>query len=429
MKRLNLKYFFVISIFILAGSSAAYSQEPLSLEKAVNIALENNTDIKRQKIILDASERAAKYSLNSLVPSVSVSAQDTFTGDLTQTQNDVAIAGNVSLNLKADIFSASKKAKIDFEIEKLNYEQLCSQVRTNVWNSYLEIIALQQEISFRTQSLKNTEDMYNENTEKFKKGFLSENEYLISKITFEKQKIELNAKTKELENLLISFFQFLGVQQSQNYYLSTDLFSLIQKADVYFEDNCKSKIMTLTNNKDLPSLTVLKLQKQSAEENLKAKKTEVWSPGLDLTYSGGPVFDERKFSNSVTVGASINLDPFLGCSKEKEEIRLAQDSVKDMELQIKNQEQLEINRVNTLLSDLESKKETADAFGLFISLAEKNNQLCLKSYSSGVLDFQSLKNASTELLEVQTEYIGVLTEILKTYAEIQEITGIKIKTE
>lgn len=411
MHKLPLNKSFFLLIFLGLGFSQLNAQDLLTLDEAINLVQENNSEIKRQKIILDASERAVKNSWNSFVPSLTLSATDTFNADKTQNQNEAAINGNVSLSLKADSFSASKKLKLDYEIEKQNYNQLCNQIEVSVWNSYLDIINLQQEIEHRNQILKNSESLVNENELKYKKGYLSETEYLSSKIVFEKQNMEIKNKNQELKNLYSDFKRLVGFDNDSQIFLSSDLESLLVKTNTIFESVSS------------PSVEILKLQKLAALENLKAKKIAVWSPVLDVAYSAGPTFDERKFNNTVTAGISFSLDSLLPCSIQKEEVRLAEDTLKDLEIQIQNQEKDFSSKFNNLKSELESKKQSIQSYKTFVEITQKNYQLCMKAYNSGRLDYQSLKNASTELLETQIEYTNCVVEIIKTYVSIKELIG------
>lgn len=425
MQKTAVKFLYLSAIFLLLPYLKITAQtQPVSLERAVSLALENNAELKRQAIILQASERAAKYSWNTAIPNVSVSAADTYSADKTQKLNEVSLSGNASLNIRADIFGSMNKSRIDHEVEKLNYSQLCAQIKSRVVNSYLEIISFQQEIAYRTEALKNTRALYEENADKYRKGFISENECLISKIACEKQKVELNGKKQELKTLVHEFCGLTGIQFTDEVVFSTSLDSIYGEVLRITGDSYADRINACIKNKTYPSAVLLNLQKEAAVAELKTKKIAVWSPSLDVSYTTGPLFDERKYTSTVTAGVNLSLDSFLGCSAARQEVRNAEDSVRDLEIQIQSREKETASRVGILLLELADKKETAEAYESFVKITKQNYQLCKKQYNSGMLDFQAVKTASTELLDSQIDYAGMIAGVVKTFMEIQETAGL-----
>ncbi|MCR5189659.1 MAG: TolC family protein, partial [Treponema sp.] len=95
-----MKKYFIILFLCMLPSAFAESIK-LDLQSALKLAYENNTNLKRQKITLDAAARNTKTSLNTLLPSINLSAGDTYVFPEEENANSINVEGNISLNLKS----------------------------------------------------------------------------------------------------------------------------------------------------------------------------------------------------------------------------------------------------------------------------------------------------------------------------------------
>ena len=91
-----------VTLFAQAASVVEpVESKSLSLDEALNLALENNISIKREEISLVAAERASKHSWNNLLPSISISANDEIEFPDT---NNFGVEGKIALSLSSDFF-------------------------------------------------------------------------------------------------------------------------------------------------------------------------------------------------------------------------------------------------------------------------------------------------------------------------------------
>ena len=116
--RKNLIILALLSLF----ASRAFA---LTLEDAVSKALENNISIKREKITLEAAERTSKHSWNTVLPSLSVSANDEIS--LPEKQNNFGVEGKAAISISSDFVASIKKAQADYEAARISYEEAVSE--------------------------------------------------------------------------------------------------------------------------------------------------------------------------------------------------------------------------------------------------------------------------------------------------------------
>ena len=70
---MKFKQFFCIFVILSLICSLGFSQE-ITIEKAVELAKENNPDLKKQKLTLEDAKRKSQNKWNKFLPSMSASA-------------------------------------------------------------------------------------------------------------------------------------------------------------------------------------------------------------------------------------------------------------------------------------------------------------------------------------------------------------------
>ena len=85
----------------------------INIEDAVSLALENNISLQRNKISLDALEKANKYSWNSVSPSLNVSGS--YNNALETQKQSMAISASVGIELSPSVYTSIQTAKLNYE--------------------------------------------------------------------------------------------------------------------------------------------------------------------------------------------------------------------------------------------------------------------------------------------------------------------------
>lgn len=437
------KRFSLFAVFVLFALNAfaqnnAKQNNPniksITLNEAVVLALKNNVSIKREEISLGAAKRASAHSWNSILPSISVSANDEIelpdlnkraNNAATGVQNNVGVEGRVALSMSSDFFASIKKAKLDYESACISFEQAVSEITSQIKETYFSLILAKQNLDFMKENLENARNQFKQNEERYRHGTLSELEYLSSKVSYEKLKPELKSQELAFKNDMKAFCLFLGLEDEQ-IALNGTLEDFINQYKNIFNDALKAELSEDVKNGNIPSIAYLEKQLEAAKKGVSVSRLSAYGPNANLSYSVNPVItgnDKGRVKQSASVSISIPLDNLLPFSKGADSVKAAKDSVKDLQLQLVEKNRTAKVDFAYIIQSLNQKEESIASLKDLVKLAQKNYEAVKYSYSKGTTEFLSVQNASKDNLEsklnLQNEYI----ETLKLYISLEKLCG------
>lgn len=416
----------ILFIVIMAVTTA--NGFALSLEKAVSLALENNISIKREQISLEAAKRTSAHSWNALLPSFAISANDEFSSE-NDFQNNFGVEGRVTVSVSSDYFASIQKAKADFETAKISYNQAVSEIISQVKEAYFSLLYEKANLEYLCENLENAKNQAEQNAERFKRGTLSELEYLSSKVSYEKLKPELKAQKLSYQNNIKSFCLILGLDENDDSSClipEGSLENYIKMYAAYFDEPMKTSILEDVSEGNIPSVMTLKNQLVSAQEEVSKTKLSVWGPALNLSYSLGPVFtgvEKGRVKQSASVGLSLPLENYLPFSQGADSVRLAEDSVSDIQLQLEEKSKNSKMEFSSISKSLEHKGESISSFQSYVELAERTYEAAKESYVRGTMELLSMQNAAKDNLEAKLNLQNEFLETLKLYISLEKLCG------
>lgn len=416
-----------IFIFFTVSTTSVFA---LSLEQAISTALEKNFSIQRENINLKAAERNANHSWNELLPSLSFSANDEITlpaikGEGKSTQNDFGLEGKASISLSSDFFASIKKNNLDYEAALISYNQALSEVLSQVKEKYFSLLLEKENLDFLRENLINTKNQAEQNQEKYNKGLLPQLEYLSSKLSYEKSKTEVKAKELAFDKKTKSFCLFLGLEDS-SLIIEGSLEEYILAFLNFFDEEKKAALEKNINKGEVPSVKLLKKQVEAAQKEVQKTKLSVWGPQANLSYSIRPMVigdEEGQIKQSASIGLSLPLESLLPFSKGADSIKRAEDSVKDLQLQLEEKAKNVKADFTSILSELKQKEENISSLKNLVNLAQENYSSSQYSYSKGMMEYLSLQNASKEFLEAKLNLQNEYLEYLNLFINLEKICG------
>ena len=414
----------IILALLSFSASGAFA---LTLEDAVSKALENNISIKREKITLEAAERTSKHSWNTVLPSLSVSANDEIS--LPEKQNNFRVEGKAAISISSDFVASIKKAQADYEAARISYEEAVSEILSQVKTSYFSLIYEKENLDYLRENLENAKRQAEQNEERFKRGTLSELEYLSSKVAYEKLKPELKVQEITYKNNLKAFCLILGMEdvETENQIAPEGTLEFfLNKYTAFFNNSMIHDTAENVRNGHDPSLQLLEKQLEASKKEVTKIKLSVWGSSVNLSYSLSPVLsgDEKGgFKQSAAIGLSLPLENLLPFSQGADSIKTAEDSVKDLKLQLEEKSKSVSTEFSSILTSLEQKKESISTLKDFILLAQKNYSAAQYSYSKGTMELLSLQNAAKENLEAKLNLQNEFLENLKLYISLEKLCG------
>ncbi|MBR0100966.1 MAG: TolC family protein [Treponema sp.] len=429
-----MKKLFLIFAFLPILASTLFSQsqtKSITLDEAIKLALENNFSIKREEISVAAGKRAASHVWNELLPSLSISLNEEIlppyyaaANNASGIQHNFSFQGNIALSISSDFFASIKKAKLDYEAKKISCEEAVLDVIAQIKESYFSLILAKQNLDFLKENLENAKSQAAQNEERYRRGTLSELEYLSSKVSYEKLKPEFKAFQLAFENDIKNFSLFLG--QENKVIPEGSLENFIVTYTTYFTEEKMSSILDAVKNGNIPSLLNLKKQIEAAQQNVLTTQLAAYGLSANLSYGISPVIageDKGQINHSGSIGISLPLENFLPFSKGADSIQAAKDSVADLNLQLSEKSKTVKAEYTHIIQSLSQKEESITSLISFVNLAQKNYEATKFAYSKGMTEFLSMQNAAKENLEAKMNLQNELLETLKLYILLEKLYG------
>ncbi|AEE18791.1 TolC family protein [Dokdonia sp. 4H-3-7-5] len=434
-----------IAILLLVSVATIAQTRSFTVEEAVTFALDSNyTAINSRRDIAKAIKKKWETTASGL-PQVSASLdynyqikQPTqlipaeFTGGEPGTfipvvfgtqQNATATATLSQLIFDGSYLVGLQAAKTFLEFSKNANEKTQLEVRKGVINAYGGVLLAEESVAILDKNIATLEDNLRETRIIFKNGFAEEEDVEQLQITFlSLQNQRANAKrmvtiAKQMFNLAI------GIDVNEETVLTQTLEGLALPAlgllndTVNLEQNVDYKI---ANNLNEQRELELKLEKSKALPTLGAfinvgtfagrnefnffDSDEKWFPqsitGFQLNI---PIFSSG-MRNARTAQAAIALDQAKTQKEETEQqIKLAYASAK-------SDHELAIDNYNTSLKN--------------ITLAERIENKNQVKFREGLSTSFDLRQAQTQLYQVQQELLQAMLQIITTKADLETILNV-----
>lgn len=397
--------------------SAVAAQDTLTLDDAVAWALEYNISISRQALALSTAERSMNTAWNVLVPSLSAQAASSKANVVA---DDWTLSGTVSaaLTLSPALIDGIRAKRLAYEAGTISLDQVKRDIERSVRKLWYQLLTTHEQISVLEASWSNAVNSLEQTKTKQAAGLASEIDLLNARIKAEDARLKVSsAKTSYGQNLS-SFRQLLGLPADGK---SNFDFGTIDTPEFLFSPDLDS----LTND----SIRILYTSIKNAQNNRALIYKQNFFPTLSLSWSWAPTASSTDFSTwndrgSFAAIIGLKLDPFLPYSVARTSLSNTDDTIADLELQLKNaQEALRLDVIK-LLDSLESNRAALVAYQANLTLAERSWELTQEAYRRGTRDLLTLQSAELALRESRLQLINQKRTILETIVDLEYNCGL-----
>jgi outer membrane protein len=431
----KIKQMLVILLLFPIGIISANAQEPLSLslEEAVKMAHEKNTNVLNSKLDLQISERKIKETIAMGLPHIDLKSAYTFlpvvpTITFGDDPNAAPIELGVKHNLTNDltlsqlIFNGSyivglQATKVLNNLALQNDEKTLLDVNESVINTYQMIQLSEESLNILQQNLDNVLKTQFEISEMYKQGFMEKTDVDQLEVTANVLRNSMNQVKSNLDmgyrllKIQIGIDETIPVAVSD----STKSFeSLILESNQLISEQ-----FILANNVDYK---LVETSKQLAELNVKNEKS-TYLPVITGFYNrtqklNSPAFD---FTPKDLLGVNLNLPIFASGQRKF--------LIDQRELEVEKRENTRlfvssslIMQANQLKSDVEIKAEKYKNQKMSKELTDEIYQRMLEKYRQGMATSLDLANTQNQYLNNLTNYYqymfdlqGAITKLEKLY--------------
>jgi outer membrane protein len=439
--------FVLFTIFITQNLLSAGEKKVitnLTLDKAIEIALKENSQVKIARYDVDKSESKLTESYSSLFPSISAEGTyirnikkpvfflpDFFGGTGKVRPIEIGSTNSYTGQLKVGMpifmgqaYTGIVMSKLGLELSNLTYEETLAQIRLNTTKAFLDVLLTRETEKFIKQSYENALRNLENASKLNKQGLLSDFEYMSAQVEVEKIKPNVLQAEYTYQTALNFLKSLLNLS-------SDDSIEVVGSIESFFTSKTLPQLDSYVVENTF-TLKKLGLQKQIADKNIMLQR---WGHFPSLVAFGSYQiqtqaedynFNAYRWVKSASVGLTLSFPIFSGFGV-KSRVEQAEIQSKQLEETINyTKKQLDIaitntkNRMATALEKIEAQKLNREK-------ARVNYRIAEVRYNEGMSTQLEISNANVNLLSAELGYAQSIYEYLVAQAELEFYLNKSIK--
>lgn len=426
----HIKYIVLIVLGFCAMN--LWSQEELSLSKAIAIGLEQNYDLKMTKNSEEVAEINNTWGNTSLMPSIDFSLSgfnylNLYNTDGYEDYNRQTL--NTQLSLSWVIFNG-----FSAKINKAKFEELETQSQGNtailVENTIQDIILsynnclLQKELlEVYTALLDLSEDRYSRSEDSKAIGATTTYEGLQAKTSWLEDQSNLLQQKVTYENALRTLNYNLGLQSEVNWTLTSSL--NVEVKDYALEDlkaKLKSNNLTLKNQYLYQSLLAKETQLTKSEflPSL-SLSAGVYNSDYNQDYDGTtPTMDYN--SNTLQAGLTLSWNIFSGGSRKRGQV-IAEINEASAEVQTEQMEHSLDNQLLQIYSSYNVNKTILSLAEEQEAVAALNMEMSGEKLESGAINTFNYRDVQIAYMNAAVSKLKAYYNLIQSNTDLLRITG------
>lgn len=435
----------LLVFYVMTAPAQQTPSETLTLEKAIEIALQENVSVKNAKIETEKIEVAKAAYRTRKLPAFKFSAtvsqpltRLTFTvekgqfgtfpdtgpipDDKTYIRSSMSpnalITGQIQQPL-SQLYAINlnlKKYEINKEISQEQTRQKRQAVVADVKNAYFQAMQTESLLRNAEETVKLTREI-NRITEEFVKAG----------VALVPEQMETGTKLSQAEYDVMTLKNRSAAQKEQlNYLLGRDVRT---DFNVVFPENYLSfseTDLSVAQNRALdqrPEIRQAKLKIKQSNLDVKVKKSD-FIPEVSLTASYLSPFSYSSFlpKNIMSVGVSVEWEVF-DWGRKKRELAEKQLTVNQSENSLREAENMVLMDVNAKFRRLKETAEQLRIMQMTKKTTQANLQIVLNRYEQQAVLYKDVLQMQTTLTQANTNYQNALLSFWTAKAEFEKALG------
>ncbi|WP_436516194.1 TolC family protein [Ekhidna sp. To15] len=419
----------ITTLILLSFATFGQQKRVLSLEECIEVAIENNLNVKRSQLNLRTSEVNLEQSKASRYPSLNASGNYGFNWgrgiDPTTNQfidqrinfNSVGASTNMPLIQGLQITNGIKQDKLSLEASKKDLEKAENDISLNTASFYLNVI-FNKELSENARfQLESSQQQLERTTILVESGALP----LANKLQLESQvatnEVNLINAQNNLDLALLSLKQALLLPSEQE--IDVEIPNVpIDQAEIE-----RSSIAELYNQAvaNMPEIQGAELRVQSADVGVEVAKggmypTVTLSGSMDTRYSDAaqqidPISGDfetiplsTQYDNNFSRGLSANLRiPIFNGFSTRSNIQRSKISLQQAEISKREQENTLYQTIETSYRNAVAAAKTFTASQKQVASLEETFRAVENQYNNGAANFTDYQVASNNLFQARSD--------------------------
>jgi outer membrane protein len=439
----KIKQLLLVLLIFPVGMFNLSAQEPikLSLEEAVKMALDKNTNIMNSQLDLEMSEKKIKETIAIGLPHLNLKSAYTYLPKVPTltfgmpsddpnapppTPIELGVKHNVVTDITASqlIFNGSyivglQATKVLHNLSIQNDEKTRLDVNESVINTYQMIQLAEESLKILQQNLDNVLKTKYEISEMFKQGFMEKTDVDQLEVTANILRNSMNQVRSNLDMAYRLLKIQLGIDENTPVVVADSVATY--ESLMLASDQLITEEFVLEKNVDYK---LAQTSKQLAELNVKNEKSgylPVITGFYNYTYKlNAPAFD---FTPKNTFGVNLNL-PIFASGQRKALI-----DQRILEVEKRENTRLFVSsslimQANQLKSDVEIKAEKYKNQKMSKELTDEIYQRTLEKYRQGLVTSLDLANTQNQYLNNLTNYYQFMFDLQGAMTKLEKLFNI-----
>ena len=431
------KLAFLLTWGYLLTASHVFAQESLDLEKAIQIGLENNLQIKIGVENIALRDLDEKIGVGTFfMPTINGTYQRSFaTEDVTQTfvndpenprQIDNAKSRNKSYSFvgiygfRPESIVTMKRLGVLSEVSELDSKVIVENTVAGISTAYYLLILQLQRYKVLKETLSLSKARLDIAQAQYELGGAGKRDFLTAQVDYNSDSSLLITQEQIIQNSRVNLNELLAIDPDKEF--------LLQDSTIEIGDPLS--LETLTENAFIENKLLLVNQRLNNEAYLQIRELQASRlPVINLNSSftnqvfnsdaGFLIQNERQ---GINYGGNVTLNLFSGLtlnrriqsakvnkriqdySLEQYEIQLRSDIQRAYNIYAKNQQLLKIEQVN-------------------YQVAKENSEIALERFRLGIASYLEFRDAQVNLLTAENRLITAIFSIKEQEIELMRLSG------
>ena len=408
-------------LLILAAAVVSAQENPLviTVDEAVELAVERNLSLENDRLDLEKSRRQRDTVWNRFLPSTSVSGTllryneeqtNPTTGD---PAGRWGVQGRLSaeLNITLQLFEGIRLAILDYERGIIAVEDARKLLVRDVQKAFYNLIVLKEQIAIAEDAVEIAQEQFERTQINFENGVADEFTLLSARVALESRRPVVGNFRQAFQEAKLGFSQLLGLEIGADFELQGTIEPEIVSLDA--DQLVADLLMDRTDIQELRQ--VVEIQ----ERVIRAQQAALY-PILGLGFVADPTFTRDPFDDpwfddlendwiqpqgAFSISIIQPIDGLIPGSQAQ--VRIADERTNLQQLRndlVLATEGAEIE-IRSLVDRLETTRVSLGVQELNVELAERAYDLALEAYNVGSRELLEVRNAEQDLQDARLQLL------------------------
>ncbi|MBI1836011.1 MAG: TolC family protein [Flavobacteriia bacterium] len=421
-------------ISLLSFAQISAQSENWSLQKCLEIGLQNNLELKCKMLEIEKSKTSHTSQLMNWLPNINIYTDHTYNfGSTIDPATNNRVTSNYQydyLNLGAhinlfDLYSIQKTQKetIEIAINDLDYQRIVKAYQMLIVKHYMESLLTQKLLSIQIEQIQNTKKEVNRIEKEVANGNKAKSDL------YEIQLIAANEETHKLETeqlfeqQKLNLFQLLQVTVKNIKFIQLEFtISHTTASTTTINDNhLELKIVELrllSNQKLLSMNRALKFPTIQTFYNI----SSFYYQPLSTNFNGGNQFQTQLNNNkNQLIGLRMNIPVFNGFKTEKL-IQCAKIESEKIKLEREQMKQKLDNQIMLKITQLEQQIAKQQQLETNLMLTKEVYRTTQSKYTRGIIEVSLFTLTKNQLLIAELDVLKnqILIQFIQNELEIMK---------